>query len=360
MSSLFTVTGIVNHRLSRFIAITSLLLLLCTMCYDMTILVSWLWGKPDQVLHLVSFLTFWIPLLSVPGCCLIAHVCNVVSDDSSTQWFGVFNPNFIARRLQFLLRSTVKSKKRVIPSVTFLLLCFAWALSNTGFELLNYYVSKYQRYRDFKNYVHLVTTTISLIMFGCFCYLLHLLRDSLDFEYNQVLAFIMKHQNRVDLCRCRVVELFRDYRILRKVIRTWMILILSCATLGLTVHVSWNYAVYTRIRNGDLSHQTHQVRFVQSWTNILIGSEKLMLLFLPLLALGGYNIENSWKQFYHAICLFRAEEFDSFWKKLSKMVYEIHPPFSSATVTIVSCVVGWFFGLHLGEQNTNYVETSPN
>ncbi|XP_072042506.1 uncharacterized protein [Amphiura filiformis] len=370
------VSGVINNSITRLITILVLVGLLCGMCYDMIILVHWLWGKQDDVLHLVSFLTFWIPLLSVPGCCLIAHVCNVIQDysmsrsrkqkqplddDAFDHWYRVFHANFVARRIQYMSSTSSKSTKRVIMSSTFLALCFSWAIANLGFECLNYFISKYHKYHDFLNYFHLGITGLSLLMFGCFCYVIHLLRDSLDCEYNQVLGFVLNNQNQVDKCRHRIVELYRDYRILRKFIRSWMILILACATLGLTVHVSWNYAVYTRLRNdpeNESFESEHYHKVITAWTNILIGSEKFMILFLPLLALGGFNIENSWRQFSHAIVLFRVEKYNSFWKKLSKIVYEIHPPFSSATVTIAWCVFGWFFGLHLGEQNTNY-ESGP-
>ncbi len=359
-----------NNRVTRVLMVLILLGLLCSMCYDMVTLVSWLWGKPDQVLHLVSFLTFWIPLLSVPGCCLFAHICNAAQDysmsrahgrrntlhdDSFDHWYVVFHPNFVARRIQYL--TSANSSKRIILSAMFLALCFSWAIANTGFEWLNYFISKYHRYHGFKNYFHLCISGVSLLVFGCFCYVIHLLRDSLDVEYNQVLYFLLKHQNDVDKCRHRIVELYRDYRILRRFIRSWMIFILSCASLGLTTHVSWNYAVYTDLRNdasdGPFSDDYYK-KVIAAWTNILIGSEKFMILFLPLLALGGFNIEKSWKQFSHAIVLFRVDEYNDFWKKLYKTVHEIHPAFSSATVTFVWCVFSWFLGLHLGDQNTNY------
>ncbi|XP_038051408.1 uncharacterized protein LOC119724427 [Patiria miniata] len=334
------------------------------------------WGDLRQVTHFVSFLSYGGILLGVAWVCTASNVLQYVrrAPGNSCRWYNVLHADYIARRLRCLT-----GRKFRLPASMFLTLSILWAVVNVAFQVVSLVqflnsgnlkpekmssnttcptvvpqTAEYAVFVFVKTFLGMVIAAIGLPIYAAFWHYVLVMRKGLTAELNLVLVFVKNNEGRVDWCRRRVVEIHREVSLLRRILVRLMPFIVATGVLGLTVHISWNYNVYS-----DSEHEKCQKNLAKDnlIINIFIFSEKFMVLFLPLLAVGGLNIDHIWQQFTYALSRLKNSDHEEFWDRLMHFTKELDPEHKDIDLTVVLAVVSLYLGRNLTGQQLDYTKS---
>ena len=234
------------------------------------------WGDETQQMRLMSYSSY---LLSISGplvICMLANLRNVVpmARVSCFAWTTALHPRYIVKRLQYLKPASGTIWK------PFLAICLIWPLFNSLYRVCIYiFVAEKKTITFYK--IVLCTDGIAAIHWGCFCYLVSLLRLSIRTQLYLDVIFLRKNLGKLDICRSRLIASLDEYGSLCKLCGIWMILTVLMNSVGLVTHTGWNYLLYS----GKISMNTTTFH-----VNLMIWSELLMFFALPLIAVGGLDL----------------------------------------------------------------------
>ncbi|XP_033646632.1 uncharacterized protein LOC117305859 [Asterias rubens] len=188
---------------------------------------------------------------------------------------------------------------------------------------------------------------ISLAIYTCFWYNILIMRTALTAELNLVIDFIKRNTGNLDLCRRRVFEVNHDFRILHGLLATLMPFIVASSVLGLTVHITWNYHIY--------SFKDKGIAMRNLLINISIFTSKCFALILPLLAVGGINIDFIWQQFNYALMRQRNSLHEEFWERLLGFTAELQDERKAGhNLMLFLSLISLYLGRNLPEQRLDY------
>lgn len=328
------------------------------MCYNTVLYFRYLFGREDEVMHLTSFMSFSISLSSVTLICVYAKTRyylsgygrNLDTEGGRSRdwgWCEVLHQDYMTRRLQYLCGASGFR----LPSLSFHMSCLLWPAVNVIFEIVYMYfnsVAQVQPVNLMFAVIEVLSVTHGMLLFGVFCYTLFLLRSSFETECNLLLAFFVENEGHLDRCRLRLAETYRDYRVFRSAVSAWVAFIVTIGILGLTIHLSWNYDVYSGNEKLEMSGKDLIL------LNCLIFSEKLMILTLPVFAVGGMDHDCLWRHFRLALSRNRRSEQEYFWERLTYYLRELTENDRETGITMFLSVVSLYTGLRLGVQNLDY------
>ena len=279
-----------NHRGSLFLSIFLQLSCIAFLLYDCSIYLILYWGNKKQLLRILSYSTYLGNLAAIPAICMFANFRNMIPR-TRVRCFALttaLHPRYLVKRLQYLRPASGTIKK------SFLFLCVVWPLLNSLYRAF-IYIFLVNGKEDYylHDYITLCSDGVIAVIYGCFCYLLSILRVSIHTQLNLDVVFLRKHSSNVDLCRRRLGASLDEYGNLCNLCATWMIFVMSMNSLGLVTHISWNYLLYS----GKVS-----LTVLETNINIMIWSETLMFLILPPMAIGGLDLQHIWEDFLTRIC----------------------------------------------------------
>ncbi|XP_072175619.1 uncharacterized protein [Diadema setosum] len=329
-------------------------LLMAGICYNTWVYITLLFGREDEIMHLASYMTFSFALIGVTLICLYSKLRYYFSFGSYLDtdygpiywgWCGVLHQDYVTRRLQYLYHGGSFR----IPNRTYLASCLIWPLVNTALQGLYFSELKPSSSSMFIfSFSKITFVTVGMLLFGTFNHTLYLLRHSFEVECNLLLAFIVEHEGKLDRCRMRLAETYRDYRLFRSSLGAWMPFIIALGVLGLTIHINWNYNVYS-------GHETLKASYAEVITlNVFIFSEKVMCLALPLIAIGGADLTYIWRQFHYALSRHRRSRHEYFWDRLMWYTRELDENDRPTGVALFLSVISLYTGLKLCSQNLDY------
>ena len=194
-------------------------------------------------------------------------------------WTTALHPRYIVKRLQYLRPASGAIWK------PFFIVCPIWPLFNSVYRVC-IFVYLVERRTKMYNKIVLCTDGIAAIYWGCFCYLVSLLRLSIRAQLYLDVTFLRKNLGKLDICRSRLIASLDEYGSLCNLCDIWMILTVLMNSVGLVTHTGWNYLLYS----GKISMNTTLFHL-----NLMIWSERLMFFALPLIALGGLDLRQIWK-----------------------------------------------------------------
>jgi hypothetical protein len=188
---------------------------------------------------------------------------------------------------------------------------------------------------------------IGLAIYTLFWYNILVMRTALATELNLVIVFIKRNTGNLDLCRRRVFEVNHDFRILHVLLATLMPFIVASSVLGLTVHITWNYQIYSEKDKG--------IAMRNLLINIFIFTSKCFVLILPLLAVGGINIDFIWQQFNYALMRQRNSLHEEFWERLLGFTAELQDERKAGhNLMLFLSLISLYLGHNLADQRLDY------
>ena len=325
------------------------------------------WGRIQYISHLVSFLAFGVIVVGVALICTVSNAMQYFRSGpmKGGSWYEVLHQDYVARRLRCLA-----GRRFPLPAVMFVVSTMVWVFANNVMQVVILVQSLHGNSSSSINttskpipstemtpvrsstFVFLNTTMvvvvaiISLPIYAFFWYYVLVMRTALTAEFNLVLVFIRRCKGNIDPCRRRVVEIYRDFRLLYNILTGLMPFIVASSVLGLTAHISWNYHVYSEPKK-NVARENFLI-------NIFIFSQKFMVLIIPLLSVGGLNINYIWLQFQYALSRQRSSDHEEFWDHLLNFTTELHTEHKGHSLTIILLVISLYLGRNLEDQNLDY------
>ncbi len=336
--------------------------LVCT-----TVAICWymikFWGRAHYITHLLSVFTYETILLEVALVCTVSNTMRYIHwapEKKTSSWWEVLHQDYIARRLVCLTSAQFR-----LPGVLFLSFTTVWILIINSLHIKNAIaiVSTLEnnttqnntqttahihdlRFTLFKSVVIVGSSIVGLPLFACFWYYVLVMRRALTAEFNLVLVFTKRYEGNLGLCRRRIAEINHEFCLLQRFLSGLMPFIMASAVLGITVHITWNYEVYS----GSKIYLANNNLLI----NIVIFNEKLLVLILPLLAVGGINIDDVWVQFNYALSRQRSCCHEAFWDRLLAFTAEIHEGSKGLNLTIILSAISVFLGQNITNQKLDY------
>ena len=284
-----------NHRYSAHLSMVLLLACVSFVLYDTLSYLKEYWGDENKLMSVISYFSFLIPVyLIVPLICLIANLRNIIprSRVDHFSWTTSLHPRYIVKRLQYLRPET-----RGVIYKPFLFACVVWPVFNSTYRGVIFKVLV--RSCDIHIRITLVANGVASLLWGCFCYLVFILRVSIRTQLKLDIVFLQKHVGKLDMCRRRLAASLDEYGSLCHLTAKWMMINICMGSLGLATHISWNYMLFSK--KIPLSPTTANL-------NVMIWSEEIMLLSLTLIAVGGMDLHHIWDDFRARVCEVRQNK----------------------------------------------------
>lgn len=318
-------------------------------------------GDTKKIIHFISMTTLSLNLLLLPVGCSISRLyfhfvrtkTAKAKDCCSIAWclWMFLEEPFVVRRLRFL---PLSAKNKLFPVSSFLVVSFiVWIIAGY-LTFVVYYRLVPQCSNRSESIFHGIACLIGEIYFCLFCNYVFMLRKSLREELLFLIKYCYCNEGNIQSCRRRIVSMVRDYRVIRTVTNLWMQIVLPASVLGLVVHIKWNYLVFTKDREktDDIEPMDYESLVMLS---IYIFVSKLMVTGLPVLALGGTDLQYLWNEMRLTLSLIQQFHAEGFWKETLKFVHKLNPHGTEEWVASVALsVIGVYLGLKVGTQDIDY------
>ncbi|XP_022092728.1 uncharacterized protein LOC110980400 [Acanthaster planci] len=289
------------------------------------------WGEAERRFDLVIYSGFVLFVVSVPALCLVANIINMLpswrNKSRSYAWSNALSIRYIVKRLQHL-----KLTEQGLPYKAFLLVCLAWPLGNS--------IGRVALFHDVSHtivHISLASCTVTMEIWGAFCYIVVLMRLSFQSQFEVELAFLRKHSDAMDRCRRRLTLLMEEFGSLGSLATLWVMFTIAVATWSIATQVYFDYAV------NSMHNKTIPMFNTSRDLDPVIWSEIMMFLLLPLMAVGGLDLNRLWISFKRHIGEMRlipGRSYDAFCDKILAYCNE-HPPVRSIeTVTLLVSALG--------------------
>ncbi|XP_071804669.1 uncharacterized protein [Asterias amurensis] len=365
------VPGWLNSRVCG--VLSNLLVLILLGCSTVTLgwYVVTYWGQVRYINRLVSVFSFVYIVSGVALVCILSNAVQYCRRGPvlDWSWYYVLHQDYILRRLRCLAGRTFPLPKKVflIFSLVWLLVNYTMQVGNLvsylgrsnssriindsvtpfGNSSVHLMMSAPTAFTILKTAIGISVSIIILAIYTCFWYNILVTRTALTAELNLVIVFIKRNTGNLDLCRRRVFEVNHDFRILHVLLATLMPFIVASSVLGLTIHITWNYEIYSEKDKGIAMRNLP--------INMFILSSKSFVLILPLLAVGGINIDFIWQQFNYALMRQRNSLHEEFWDRLLGFTAELQDERKAGhNLMLFLSLISLYLGRNLPEQRLDY------
>ncbi|XP_041477735.1 uncharacterized protein LOC121425658 [Lytechinus variegatus] len=271
------------------------------------------WGSPSELLYMISYATFTLQVFLGPMYALLRRLSAFVHDHQPSQC--PLNRKYLLRRIH-ALRSSGKNN---LLRPFFMLVFISWPLAQAIMRAVTSAIVHHKCHLMYFIFSD-ITSAWSLVVYGIFWYVMYIERVSLHHDLNRVVRNVQcaSLAEDVDAARREIRRVHRDYLILRDLMGIWMAMTMVITSWGLLTRLSWDYAISGQQLQGNSQRQA------KLYLDITIWSEKIMLIALPFLALGGINLEYLWQTFYHALERIRSYKQHAFWMAIQLHVTNIN------------------------------------
>lgn len=299
-------------------------------------------GRSDHFLRFLSFLSYWISMLTPQLVCTVACLMNFKKSACAThrvhiRWFRVFDGASFLEGLRCQNDYTVKFGMLLV----FLALALPAAVAKAV-----YFNEMEKSCRDWIEFTWLFCDILNVTFFALFCYFLYLRRISLEEKAISASEYINRNVGRLNNCIQESRELFREYQQLRTFILPWLNMAIFSSSFGLTVFVTWNYEdVADKSWNATTTASTFIDQFglqsICTYTcdqesymkqsrvfvpfNVLMFCRYMMIAASALIVVKGLDVMYVWERFKTRLFFSYSAEDRKFWKILMNFVKKLHP-----------------------------------
>ncbi|XP_033630982.1 uncharacterized protein LOC117292916 [Asterias rubens] len=356
-----------NHYGSGVVSTIFQFLLIVLNLIDFFYYLDKYWGCKDKKVDLVIFSGFVFFVISIPTICLVANIINLIPSLRQScwkySWTNALNIRYIVKRLQHL-----ELANRGLPNKAFLVICLAWPILNSVWRCFIYFVFL----GDSINFhiISLVASTLSMSIWGAFCYLMVLMRLSFLRQFKMELRFLWNHIDALDRCRQRLAVCMEEFGSLGSLVSNWVMFTIAIATWAFSTQIYYDYATHVDHRTnltlitvnessgfdilditGNLANSTLAFA-TRKELDRLIWSEICMFLILPLVAVGGLDLNSQWVKFRQQIGELRlvGKVYDEFYDKILAFCTE-HPPVKNIeTMTLLVSTLGLCLAIEFNDR----------
>ncbi|XP_072175493.1 uncharacterized protein [Diadema setosum] len=313
-----------------------------------------MFGKKQHVLQMISFFSYWLTLSSPTFIVFYSHLVSYSKGGQyptdvhrigvkQSDWYPILHQDYVTRRLQYVRTAAVNKERGPRRWLAVLLI---WIVINIGFEVTFTILSHREEWGTFE----FIASIFMWYHFGIFCILLSVMRKSFEQELEVNLTFIHRNKDRIDWCRARMFETYRDLRLFNHAVHRWMLMCTNLCLMGITLHVSWNYlSLSDRLSKADVGKVIN--------LDLLIVSEKCMIFCLPVAALHSFtDLNYLLVHFRLALSRQRRQGNEFFWDALIRYLDTLRYGNSrgSTHLKTLLTIFSVYIGLHLGWQDWNY------
>ncbi|XP_071494927.1 uncharacterized protein [Diadema antillarum] len=313
-----------------------------------------MFGKKHQVLRMISFFSYWLTLSSPIFIFFYSHLVSYLKGFQyptdvhrigvkQSDWYPILHQEFVTRRLQYVCTAAVNKERGPWRWLAVLVI---WIAINIGFEVTFNILS----HREVWDTFEFISSIFMWYHFGIFCILLSLMRKSFEQELEINLTFIHRNKDRIDWCRARMFETYRDLRLFNRAVHRWMLMCTNLCLMGIALHVSWNYlSLSDSLSEADIGKVIN--------LDLLIFSEKGLILCLPVAALHSFtDLNYLLAHFRLALSRQRRQGNEFFWDALIRYLDTLRYGNSrgSTHLKTLLTIFSVYVGLQLGWQDWNY------
>ena len=262
-----------------------------------------LWGSSSEMLYMISYVTFTLPILFGPVYALMIRLSALLPGLDAMHSCPL-DMAYVLRRVR-VLRSP---RNRHLLKPLFMLMFICWPLAQAILRAITSAVIHHKCHLNYFLFSD-ISSAWGLVAYGLFWYLIYIERASLHHDLNRVVNNVQRVSltGDVDAARCEIRRVHRDYLILRELMGVWMAITMITTSWGLLTRLSWDYVI-----SGQTLQDTSD-RQAKLYLDITIWSEKIMFIAFPCIALGSMNLEYLWQRFSHALERIQSYQHRPFW-----------------------------------------------
>ncbi|KAJ8037272.1 hypothetical protein HOLleu_18052 [Holothuria leucospilota] len=337
-----------NHRGSRLVSVVILLVVASLILFETIFTENKLFAKRELLLHFMSYTAFLCPLFVFPVMNICSKVRSALSGRVLGLWATSLNARYIVQRLQYLDLS-----KDGLPSKWFLVICLVWPICCSTYRA--YITFALKGYLDIAHRLNCLTVGITEFMWGCFVYILFLMRLSFQIQLELVLDFIKKCEGDEDLCQRVVRRLTVDFRCFRDCVAVYMAMMIPLCVLGASTSITWQYLILAHIDKDCSSLWCVTERNI----NIMIWMDVLMFSSLGPLAIGGFNVDYLWENFQLHVKFMQNKIHQKFWNKIVRFLERTEDQVPYFSFTTILSVVSLYMAFNFDEKDIDITADIP-
>ncbi|KAJ8037579.1 hypothetical protein HOLleu_18428 [Holothuria leucospilota] len=330
-----------NHRGSWLVSVFILATVVSLLLFIVHFVIEKVFARKGYLLSFMTYTAFLCPLTVFP----IMNVCSKLRSAFSGQrigsWATTMNARYIVQRLQFLDLS-----KQGLPAKFFLIICLLWPIYCSSYRAIILVALKC--HHDVEDQLLCLTVFITEIIWGCFMYLLYLIRTSFQIQSCLVLDFIKEYEGHAELCHSVIRRMVVDFKCFRRCVTLYLAVMIPICALGASTSLTWQYTLPTRFPRGRYfcGHRDAGDK-VFHHTNVMIWSEVTMFFVLGPVAFGGFDVTYIWDNFQIHTIFMQDKKFRKFWNEMIRVLedYEIHA-IPSISFPWVLSMVSLYMALH--------------
>lgn len=358
----------------RILSVLSALFILSVSLGSVAILVwSFVYYHENEtpLWYAISFLIFYWPIISsAPIVCIVATIKRQFKTPDWGQkyvitWCRIFEEDGLEQQLDTGSYRSVGSTARTLVLIFF----YLFVALNGLLESL-WYIHKQNQCKSLALLLYLISHIVNMIFYSNFCYFLYLKRKNLEDDCQVALEYIEQNFEDPTKCVLKVKNFFREYMQLRKFVFPWLTTIVFCYAFGVTFYITWRFSLESSTINattinlpqtlhddiGNISRPTScaaqdQQRYLTVFFSTLVMSERLLMVLLPVMAVGRLDLKYEWDQFKMKMYL-RISPEERFWKRISELAENLHMDCSFDYITtflipLIGLVAGFISGYYV-------------
>ncbi|KAJ8037282.1 hypothetical protein HOLleu_18062 [Holothuria leucospilota] len=342
-----------NHRGSSVISIVVLVLLLGLWIWDMSYPFIKLWSSPGHTMELLTEIGLFLFVVSNVVVVLCSKLRSIFMEGCPFLfWASALNVRYIIKRAQFL-----DLHNKGLPGKLLLAICICWPMFNSCFRAAIFLITT--DYNDSVAFFHAVRTSIVCTLlfqcWGCFVYMLYLIRVSFQRQFTLVLSYFVEYEGCIDACRGILLNVVTDFQCFKQLSNLYVVIMLPVAFIGMAANLSWSYLLDQACRENE------EVMIVLNCVLFLAWSEMIMGIFLVSYAQGGVDVMYLWDNFFDDVLKVHSDRHEAFWRNLIRSMALISRKEGRLLVaSVVFSVIGVYMALSRGNQDISFLVKACN
>lgn len=340
-----------NHKGSSVISTLILLAAISMLLYDLALFLPKLFGKSDEILHLLIMLTLFIMLFVHHAMCLCSKFrSHFKSEANRFCWATTLNARYLVKRAQVL-----DLQEKGLPGLWFLFACTLSPLVLMTYRCI-IFISISNCEMNLYRISHSLLGVVLSESWGLFIYLLFFVRVSFQHQFNLLLGYVKQFEGDLERCRGTLYDVLSDFNCYKQLCNLYTSLMFPVLVLAVVANLTFNYLV----RESCVVHTQPTSMMIEMHIMILAWSEIVVVVFLYVKALEGFKVEYIWEKFLENLFLLRSTRYPGFWKELCRDYQFIVKASNAILVSMIFSVVGMYITFNFRDQSVTFLTIPCN
>lgn len=299
-------------------------------------------GQPTKLLQFLSYSAFLCTVSVVPIMSLCSKLRSALGGSGPGKWATAINARFIVQRLQFLHPQT-----NGYPGKPLLVACLVWPVICATYRC--YVIIAVQKKQNFESLLTCTVGAISQFTWGCFLFLIYLMRLSFQIQLDLVLRFLKTMEGQTEICQRILHQVTVDFRCFSHCVRIYTTAVIPLCVLGITTNLTWQYMVFSLSKD----KQKEDLE-LQKNINIMIWLEITMFVCLTPIAIGGFDPNHVWEKFHINVHCMQSSSEQEHWNQVLRYLKHVGEKSPTISFSMILSVVGFYMAVQFGKQDVFY------